>query len=226
MHEEFGRTLWEAMLKRLDHRTGQINNRLLVMEGLQPGASGAVCKQLYELSRQVELLCKELREELVNFYDDLQLTGNFPPLCPYPLATEVKVSVEGDCIRLELPEMLPYPSEGSVYYLHEQVKLALERLIREKKLPRPIFDQRCALVYLHHYDTVKPPRQLRDYDNLEHRCITNALAALAMWGDGPNCMISLDVLAPGDHNFTEIRIMPFSRFREFALSEEIGFQLG
>lgn len=225
MYEDFEKELRKGMTKRLAYRSDQINIRLRVMEELVPGVGGAVYQQLYELSRQVELLCKELREELVKFYDDLQLMGNLPPLQPYPLDTQVKVTVRENCVCLELPEMLPYPTEGSVYYLHEQVKSALERLIREQKLPRPIFQERCALVFLHHYDTRKPGRYLRDYDNVEHRCITNALAALAMWGDGPNCMISLDVLAPGDHDFTEIRIMPISAFREFALSEEIGFQM-
>ncbi len=81
-------------------------------------------------------------------------------------------------------------------------------------------------MYLHHYDSGKPAHRLRDYDNVEHRCITNALAALTMWGDGPGCMVSLDILAPGDHNFTEICILPLSRFQEFALSEKMGFLPG
>ena len=61
---------------------------------------------------------------------------------------------------------------------------------------------------------------------MEHRCITNALAALTMWRDGPGCMVSLDVLAPGGHDFTEIRILPLSRFREFALAEGMDFLPG
>ena len=223
MQKDLAKTLLEKMTKRLDYRSGQIGNRLQVMEALLPGAGKAVYQQLYELSGQVELLCKELRETMTEFYDDLQLTGVWPVLRPYPFATQVKATVEKDCVRLVLPEMLPFPIGGSVYYLHEQVKMALEKLIRERKLPRPLFNERCALVYLHHYDSSKPARRLRDYDNVEHRCITNALAALTMWGDGPGCMLSLDVLAPGDYNFTEICILPLSRFREFALSEEMGF---
>lgn len=226
MQMDLAKTLREKMTKRLDYRSRQIDNRLQVMEALLPGAEGAVYQQLYELSGQVELLCKELREAMTEFYDDLQLTGVWPVLRPYPFAAQVKATVEKDSLRLILPEMLPFPIGGSVYYLHEQVKGALEKLIRERKLPWPLFNERCALVYLHHYDAGKPARRLRDYDNVEHRCITNALAALTMWGDGPGCMVSLDVLAPGGHDFTEIRILPLSRFREFALSEEIDFLPG
>ena len=60
-----------------------------------------------------------------------------------------------------------------------------------EKLPRPFFTERCALVYLHHYRVQEGViHHLRDYDNVEHRCVTNALAALAMWGDSPHCIIS------------------------------------
>ena len=180
MQKDLAKTLREKMTKRLDYRSEQIGNRLQVMEALLPGAGKAVYQQLYELSGQVELLCKELRETMTEFYDDLQLTGVWPALRPYPFATQVKATVEKDCVRLVLPEMLPFPVGGSVYYLHEQVKGALEKLIRERKLPRPLFEERCALVYLHHYDSGKPARRLRDYDNVEHCCITNALAALTM----------------------------------------------
>ena len=103
------------------------------------------------------------------------------------------LSLWGDLIknRLEAPAILPFCSGGSVYYLHEQVLWALEGLIREQKLPRPFFTQRCALVYLHHYRVQEGViHHCRDYDNVEHRCVTNALAALAMWGDSPHCIIS------------------------------------
>ena len=129
MQKDLAKTLLEKMTKLLDYRSGQIGNRLQVMEALLPGAGKAVYQQLYELSGQVELLCKELRETMTEFYDDLQLTGVWPVLRPYPFATQVKATVEKDCVRLVLPEMLPFPIGGSVYYLHEQVKMALEKLI-------------------------------------------------------------------------------------------------
>ena len=153
--------------------------------------------------------------------------GLFPALMPYPHGGEVKAVVEEGCIRLEAPAILPFCSGGSVYYLHEQVLWALEDLIREKKLPRPFFTERCALVYLHHYqEDAGLTHYLRDYDNVEHRCVTNALAALAMWGDSPDCIVSLDVLVPGERDFTEICVMTMEKFREFVLSEKIEFQMG
>lgn len=120
--------------------------------------------------------------------------------------------------------MLPFPSNGSAFFLHDQLDWALRRFLLEHQLPTPIFTERCAVVFLHHYGPGKADiRHLRDYDNVEHRCITNVLASHLLWGDSPKCMIGMDVLAPGDHNFTEIRIMPLPAFRAFVMSEKIEF---
>lgn len=44
-------------------------------------------------------------------------------------------------------------------------------------------------------------------------------------GDSPDCILALDILAPGEQEFTEIRIMPMEQFRQFIMSENIGYQL-
>ncbi len=113
MQKDLAKTLREKMTKRLDYRSQQIDDRLQVMEALLPGAGKAVYQQLYELSGQVELLCKELRETMTEFYDDLQLTGTCPALRPYPFFTQVEAAVKDGCVRLVLPEMLPFPLAGA-----------------------------------------------------------------------------------------------------------------
>lgn len=44
-----------------------------------------------------------------------------------------------------------------------------------------------------------------------------------MRGDGPNYMIAMDLLAPGDRDFTEVRMMPLADFKQFVMSENLGF---
>lgn len=226
MQKVIGTVLSDRMLHALDLRGELIKNRLELMgSALECTDVGAIYRHLFELSQLTETLCRELREAATECYSSLQLIHVYPVLMPYPHGGEVKASVEEGCIRLEAPAILPFCSGGSVYYLHEQIRWALEDLIREKKLPRPFFTQRCALVFLHHYQAqAGVMRYLRDYDNVEHRCVTNALASLAMWGDSPDCIISLDVLAPGDRDFTEIRVMTMEKFRAFVMSEKIVFQ--
>lgn len=228
MQTEIGKMLRQDMSWALDLRGELIKNRLALIEAAMKNEDkNAIYRHLFELSKLSETLCKELREAMTSFFSDLQLVGVFPELQPFPQGSDVTVSAKGDRLDLELPAILPFSAGGSVYYLHEQVRAALEQAIRERKLPRPMFNERCALVFIHHYVSHRGAvRYLRDYDNLEHRCITNALAALAMGGDSPNCMVSLDILAPGERDYTEIRIMPVSDFRRFAASEEIVFQPG
>lgn len=227
MQKVIGTMLNDRMLQPLALRGELIKNRLELMDSaLECTDIHAIYRHLFELSQLTETLCRELREATTEFYSNLQLIKLFPTLMPYPHGAEVKVTVGEGCIRLEAPGILPFCSGGSVYYLHEQVRWVLEDLIRQKKIPRPFFTQRCALVYLHHYRAQEGlVRRLRDYDNIEHRCVTNALAALAMWGDGPDCIISLDVLAPGERDFTEICVMTMEKFREFVMSEKIEFQM-
>jgi len=224
MLQEIGMTLHDAMAWTMDLRGELIKNRLELMDtALQHKDKEAVYRHLFELSQLTETVCKELRGAMTEFYDNLQLMGMFHKLLPFPQTDDVAVSIEGNCLKLELPAILPFNSGGSVNYLHEKVYGALKQVIREKKLPRPFFDGRCAVVYLHHYAARNGTiHHLRDYDNLEHRCITNALASLLMCGDGPNCMISLDILVPGERNFTEIRLLPEREFRQLVASEKLA----
>ncbi|MCI8755144.1 MAG: hypothetical protein HFG18_00990 [Oscillospiraceae bacterium] len=228
MQKVIGTILKDEVLHSLTLRGDLLKSRLELMDSaLECSDTNAVYRHLSQFSRLTELLCRELREATREFYGNLQTVELFPILLPYPHGGEVKAVVEEGCIRLEAPTILPFCSGGSVYYLHEQVLWALEDLIREKKLPCPFFTERCALVYLHHYqEDAGLTHYLRDYDNVEHRCVTNALAALAMWGDRPDCIVSLDVLAPGERDFTEICVMTMEKFREFVLSEKIEFQMG
>ena len=225
MQKEIGMMLTNGMTHALQLRGELIKNRLELMDkAMENEDKDAVYRHLFELAKLTETLCKELREATAGFFSDLQTVGFYPRLLPYPHSGEVDISVEDGCLRMIAPGILPFNAGGSVYYLHEQIRWALEGLIREGKFPRPLFTERCAVVFIHHYASKRGGiRYLRDYDNVEHRCITNALAALAMWGDSPECMIAMDILAPGDHDHTEIMVMPMDRFRAFALSEKTGF---
>ena len=225
MQQEIGEMLKQSMTRVLNLRGVRIKDRLALIDtALQNDDPQAIYRYLFELSRQAETFCKELREVMITFYSDLQLAGIFHPLLPYPQTDDVMVSVDGNCLKLKFGAILPFSAGGSAYYLHEHVRNALERIIRERKLPRPFFNERCAVVFLHHYAIAKGiVRFLRDYDNVEHRCITNVLASLSMCGDGPQCMIALDILAPDNQDFTEVRIMPISDFKQFVASENLDY---
>lgn len=191
-------------------------------EAVSAGRKDKAYTILSELAACIELLEKDLREDLILLHQDLQNAEILPLKLAYPFAEVAEVFWADQCLHLIFPEMLPFPIKGPVYYLHEQVGIALDAFIKASGCPVPIFEERCAIVFLHHYGcSFQEMRHLRDYDNVEHRCITNVLASKAIWGDNPRCMIAMDVLAPGDHNYTEVRVMPLPKFREFVMSEEI-----
>lgn len=225
MYQAIMDALHRRIFGRLRRRTKQIKDDFTRMKtALSDGQNEAVYDRLAEMARHSELLCMNLREALTAFHRDLQTTGFFPPLLPCPQGGEVEITLENGYISVKMAAMLPFPSNGSAFFLHDQLDRALRRFLLERKLPTPIFTERCAAVFLHHYGPGKAEiRHLRDYDNVEHRCVTNVLASHLLWGDSPKCIISMDVLAPGDHNFTEILMMPLPAFRAFVASEKIEF---
>ena len=176
-----------------------------------------------DISGQIERLCNALLRATIIFYSDLQCLGLVPLHVKYPHATDVDISLENDSLIVKLPAILPFRSKGSVYYLHEQLAAALEKYWQKYTLPKPLFRERVAVVFLHHYSGGEEARNLRDYDNVEHRCILNALAFTAIGNDNPRSIIMTDILATGDHNFTEIRIMPVSTYCEFVQSDEFSY---
>jgi hypothetical protein len=191
---------------------------------LEVGNNACAYGEIAEIARHTELLSKDLRELMIDFYGVLQISGIQPARQLYPELPDIAVREENGCVIITTDAMLPFPLKGSVYYLHEKLDTALERFFEEQNPPRPYFTERCAVVFLHHYgNSGKDLRHLRDYDNVERRCITNVLATHLLWGDSPRCMISMDVLAPGESNYTEIRVMPIPQFRAFVSSDDIEF---
>jgi len=195
-------------------------------QALENQRNDKLYEQLSETAGHVERLCRDVRETMICFHEGLQITGALAPRQAYPLAQDVEISLEDGVICIKMPAMLPFPTDGAVYYIHELLDRALEAYIKEKDLPRPFYTERAAVVFLHHYaNGYRNIRHLRDYDNVEHRCVTNVLASHLLWGDSPKCIIGMDVLAPGDSNYTEVRIMPVPAFREFVMSEELTFNI-
>ena len=222
MYETMMAVMRRYMRSSLQRRADRIEDEMEHMEKtLLDGKTDAVYERLSIMAQHVELLGKDLRESMICFHGDLQTVGFLPQTQPYPLSKEVDISMENGCVCLKMAAILPFPSHGSVYYIHEQAEKSLANFIAENNLLRPLYTEQCAVVFLHHYDfSNKAIRHLRDYDNVEHRCITNILAANLLWGDSPKCMIGMDVLVPEEQNFTEIRIMPMDKFREFAAIEK------
>jgi len=117
MKQEIAKMLKQDMSWALDLRGELIKNRLALMEtAMESADQTTIYRHLSELSKLTETLCRELREAMTTFFSDLQLVGVFPELIPFPNGGEVTVTIDGDCLKLELPALLPFSAGGSVYY--------------------------------------------------------------------------------------------------------------
>lgn len=187
------------------------------------GRSGNEYDNLADIFRQIELLTAELRDALILCHNEMQALGYRPRELPMPDAPEIDVRTDVKSVRIVMGGMLPYPIKGSAHFLHEQLDAALLGYMRENKLPRPLFIERCAVVFIHHYADNKAIRNMRDYDNAERRCITHVIARHFLKDDSPACYIAMDMLAPGENTFTEIRLLTISDFRALVQSKEIEY---
>jgi len=211
----------------MENLYARIHERLAYRDEKIAGLTGrgiSAYDKLAEISRHIELLTADLRDALIGCHNELQALGYCPRELPMPNPPEIEVRVDEKTVRMVIDGMLPFPVKGGVHFLHEKLDAELLRLSREDALPRPLFDERCAVVFIHRYaDTGRELRHLRDYDNVERRCITNVIARHFLKDDSPVCCISVDILAEGENNHTEVRIMTLPDLQAFILSGEIGY---
>ena len=205
-------SLHKKLRRHLSYRNGKIAGLF--------DQNGKAYDRLAEISRHIELLTADLRAALIDCHNELQALGYRPPEFPMPDAPDIDVRINGKDVRIIADGIMPFPLKGGVCYLHEKLDAALRIHLREDTLPRPLFDERCAVVFIHRYTGF---RHLRDYDNVERRCVTNVIARHFMRDDSPACHISMDLLAPGKSSHTEVRIMTIPAFREFVMSGKTDF---
>lgn len=189
-----------------------------------PGRRGAaIYQELSEVAACQEALCQHLRLNLLELHSRLQGLGLLPPLSDHPKPMDLDISFRDDGFRIVTDGMLPFQSKGPVYFLHGKLDAALEQYRADRAVKGAIFQAPSAVVFIHHYDTTHSRlRFLRDYDNLEHRCVMNVIARHFLVDDAPTNYIMMDMLAPDTRNYTEIRVMSIPDFRVFAASEKLN----
>lgn len=209
-------------LRDLCKRINQIcsNSNEKIQGALHPDRN--TYEQLSEISRSTELMVMRVREALICCHDNLQELGELPKLYSMEAPPGVEIQIEPPRVRLVMDGMLPYPLKGGVHFLHDKLDDVLLRHFNEHRIPRPLLKERSAVVFVHRYSGAGI-RHLRDYDNVEHRCITNVIARYFLLDDTPASYVSMDILAPGVRNQTEILIMPIAEFQAFAASDQIRY---
>ena len=181
--------------------------------------SKAVYRELASVSRNIELLAKETRAVLLELHAGLEGVGLVPELTPLPDAPDLELTEENGVFIIKMDSMLPFPSKGNAYYLHVKLDDFLEHYRNIRGLTAPIFEERCAVIFLHHYNLEQTKsRQLRDYDNLEYRCVMNVISRHFMSDDDAFSYVSMHDIIPDKANFLEVKIMRMSVLFEHIVS--------
>ena len=211
----------DLLREHTENRITRMKKHVERIDSLEPNhSSNAVYMELANISRQAELLAQEMRAVVVELHAGLEALGLVPQYIPLPNAPDVQISEKDGIFKIKMDGMLPFSSKGGVYYLHEKLYIALSDYCSRNALLTPLFDSRCAIVFLHHYNTEQSKvRHIRDYDNLEYSCVLNAIAQHFLWDDNPESYVSVHEIVADSSNFTEVLIMKISDFKHLVSSE-------
>lgn len=225
MTVNFMKSVEKSVSVRMQNITRQIKD----IDRLEPDADcEAIYIKLAELSRNIELLSREMRSELLELHAGLESLGLFHEYQGlFPCTPGIsEITERNGVFHIRMDGMLPFAGNGLVYYLHEQLDAAIKKYRDENALSAPIFKERCAVVILHHYDTrIIKRRYIRDYDNLERRCVLNVIALHFLTDDNPAGYIAMDDIVPDNQNYTEICVMNIPSFQNYVMSEKLTMKM-
>jgi len=127
------------------------------------------------------------------------------------------VDINKDIVSLDLPLLVPkrIASQHTNYYCNK-----LDDLLKDKKIPESLKNQKVAIVFLHCYEKSHAKWAKRDHDNLEIKWIIDALNNHFFIDDGPfrTSLYNHSTVDIRDH--TVIYLMPIIEFPDF-ISEKI-----
>lgn len=125
-----------------------------------------------------------------------------------------------------IPYLLPKKSAQSPNYIRGLLYPALRDFFRDRE---PVRYYDCVLIYRHVFSTSRPDRQRRDYDNVEVKAVTDAIALYVMTDDAPMRCCQYHCSAQGLQERTEIYVVPKADFHlwldiEKTMTDEGGLQ--
>lgn len=159
-------------------------------------------------------------EKLILAYRDIPICTGRPSaemdvqaIMNEEISVEMGFTEEGWFI-LRIPKLLPRKEKdkGAVKYIRGYLYPALDRYFKHE-FPR-CFDK-CVIIYRHIYDRNRPEAEYRDHDNIEVNFVTDAIAMYVMVDDAALRCEHHYCSAPGDHERTEVYVVPVHDFAKW-----------
>jgi len=116
----------------------------------------------------LSFLTADLRASVIDYHNELQALGYSPIEMPVPDLPDISVDIDEKSVCIIMDGMLPFLLKGSAYYLHEKLETEIGQYLWDNDLPRLIFNEHCAVMFIHQYaNRGRMLHQLRDYGNTE-----------------------------------------------------------
>jgi len=126
---------------------------------------------------------------------------------------------EGGWFCMRIPMLASKKEKGNNDYIRGALYPILQYYFSEHKF-RKLDD--CMLIFRHVYKHKTPPSWYRDHDNFETKQVADIVAMFTMVDDGPKYCTSIQGVATGDENKTEIYVVPKDSFPEwYDLAEDV-----
>ena len=106
---------------------------------------------------------------------------------------------------------------ASKEYIRGIIYPALRRFFADKATVRY---PKCTLIFRHVYNRNTPEAQYRDYDTVEVKLVTDAVAMYVMVDDNPLHCRSFHCCAPGMESRTEVYVVPQKDFAKWCAMED------
>lgn len=128
--------------------------------------------------------------------------------------------IEEDILHIILPDLLPDKVKQGESRRYAEITHMYMVAFKEffDKGRFPIYEQKAVLVFLNYYES---EQSLKDHDNFETKQIIDILSAFLLPDDNPKWCANYMDYKMGEHNHTEIYVVPYSKFMDFFSKEMV-----
>lgn len=201
-------------LKTIRKHVKEISNTLILIEDAEETSAPKdyICERYDLLLRQTEALTLCARNSLPIEYSR-QITGEYELT---ESCIELSENEYPDTLILTIPRLLPHrikETQKSKEYFYAAYIPAIQKLLSGKKR----YNEKVVIWYQHLHSQYK---EMRDYDNIETKYITDIITPYLIEDDNPNFCSIFQSGKKSDEAKTRILILPEHAFPEVFQKEQ------
>lgn len=131
----------------------------------------------------------------------------------------IKIIFENEIFKVTIPCQLPKRRQKNTEYLVQPLMAALYEFADHTPLPK--FDE-AAVCFVYVVSPQKPLSQVQDHDNIENKQILDVIGTFLLQDDNGLLCSTYQRTERGDHDRTEVYVMPRKNFPLWLQEHEKG----